>query len=321
MKSDKILVILEKHEDIAKEAINLLYNEGFELFFLESSNQIFNDRRIKYAEAILVRGATISKNIIEYMPNLKIVARSGVGIDNIDIDAATKSNVHVCNVPEANFISVAEHVLGMILTLSHQIIPGNTFVRQGVFDARYQFVGRELLGKTVGIIGFGKVGKMVSQMCVYGFNMNVLVYDPFIKNQDMLKIQFVDSPEVIYKKSDYITLHLPYTSKLHHFIGEKELLKMKESAYIINCARGGLIDEIALVKALKNGDIAGAGIDVYEEEPPTKNHILWDVEKVVATPHMGASTSESLSRMALGAAEEIIRVLNQESTKNSINLI
>jgi len=319
MKKDRILIKLENHEHITKEALDLLYSEKYELFFLENDNQIFNNKHAKQAKAILVRGAFISKKTIKYMPNLKVIARVGVGIDNIDIDTATKTNIYVCNVPEANFISVAEHVLSMILTLSHRLIPGNTSIREELFDARHQFIGTELMGKTIGIIGFGKIGKMLAQICVYGFNMNVLVYDPFIEDSNLLKVQLLNSPEAIYTNSDFITLHLPYTSELHHFIGEKELKKMKKTAYIINCARGGLIDEVALSKSIRNGDIAGAGIDVYEQERPPKNHVLWDLDEVIVTPHMGASTSESLSRMSLGAVEEIIRVLKNKKPKNALN--
>jgi len=315
----KIAILLEPYENIADEGISKLQNTELELVWLNNDNQLYNNQSIKDVSAILVRGAAVNEKIMTAMPKLKIIARAGVGTDNIEIETATERNIYVCNVPDANFISVAEHVLSMILALSHQVIPGNKKIREGAFEARHHYIGTELMGKTIGIFGFGRIGKMVAQICVYGFNMNVLAYDPFVKSTDIIKVRLVNNPDTIYDEADYITLHLPYTEEHHHYISEQELTKMKKSAYIINCARGGLIDEVALTNAIQRGEIAGAGVDVFEQEPPSINHVLWDSKEIIATPHMGASTSEALTRMAVGAAEEIIRVLNDDTPLNAIN--
>src|SRR5699024_9340631 len=297
----------------------MLENRDLDVYFLDKQEKVHADSKMKSCEAILVRGATIDRELIKVMPNLKVIDRSGVGTDNIDIDVATDEGVHVCNVPDANFISVSEHVLGLMLSLSHQIVSGDGAIREGNFDARHQYIGTELSGKCVGIIGFGRIGKMVAQKCIQGFDMNAIAYDPYVTNTDIAGVQVVETLDHIYKEADYITLHLPYTPSLNHFIGETEFEKMKSTSYVINCARGGLIDEVSLAKAVKQGVIAGAGIDVFEKEPPNIKHELWDVNGIIATPHMGASTEESLRKMATGAAMEIIRVLNKEEPRHSLN--
>lgn len=319
MKDDKVVILLEEHEEIAIDSIELLKNQEYELCYPKNCKEILSDPKIKKASAILVRGMEVDSATIESMPDLKVIARCGVGTDNIDIEAATKHDVFVCNVPDANFVSVSEHVLGMMMALSHQIVNGDKAIRQGNFQARHQYVGVEMSEKTLGIIGFGRIGRMVAEKCIGSFQMNVIAYDPYVKSTEMRNVELVDSPSSIYKKADYITLHLPYTQELHHFIGENELKEMKNKAFLINCARGGLIDEVALANAVRNGEIAGAGIDVFEKEPPSKNSELWSEDNVIVTPHMGASTKEALIRMAVGAANEITRVLKGESPLNSLN--
>ncbi|HLR71623.1 MAG TPA: hydroxyacid dehydrogenase [Pseudogracilibacillus sp.] len=321
MAKNKITVLLEGHEEIASEGIQLLEEKNYELFFPKSIDELLSNEEIRSSNALLVRGAIIERELIESMPNLKVIARSGVGTDNIDLEAATDANVFVCNVPDANFTSVAEHVIGMLVSLSHQIVNGDRAIRKGQFDARHQYMGSELTGKTIGVIGFGRIGQLVAKKCVQGLDMSVLAYDPYVKETDLEAVELVDSTDDIFENADFITLHLPYIPSLHHFINADVFKKMKKTAYIINCARGGLIDEVALADAIKHGEIAGAGIDVFQNEPPEKDHVLWDVENVIATPHMGASTNESLTRMAVGAVKEIIRVLDGEQPVNALNNI
>ena len=222
----------------------------------------------------------ISKEMIERMKNLKVIARSGVGVDNIDIQAATEKGVYVCNVPDANFVSVAEHVIGFIVSLSHQIVKSNYALKNGNFNVRHLYMGKELKGKTIGIIGFGKIGQLVAEKCVKGLSMNVLAFDPYVSETFIEKVQLVSDVDIIFKESDFISLHLPYISRLHHFVNEEKIKMMKSSAYLINCARGGLVDEVALAKAIKNKEIAGAGIDVFEKEPE-KNNSLLSLENVI----------------------------------------
>lgn len=321
MNKHKVLVLLEAHEEIAEEGLKKLEKNNIELVVRKNNTSLFEMKNLEEFEGVLVRGSIINREMIERMSNLKIIARSGVGVDNIDVQAATDNGVYVCNVPDANFISVAEHVIGMIISLSHQIVKANNALKDGNFNVRHLYMGIELKGKTIGIIGFGKIGQLVAKKCVEGLGMKVLVYDPYVsKVESNEDIRLVSDIDIIFEKSDFISLHLPYIPKLHHFINEDKLKKMKRSAYLINCARGGLVDEVALAKAIKNKEIAGAGIDVFEKEPPAKDNCLLSLENVIVTPHTAASTKESLTRMATGAAEEIIRVLNGERPKNNINI-
>lgn len=321
MDRGNVVVLLEGHEEIEEEGITYLQNKGYKVLFANDKQEIMNNTIYSSSEALLVRGAKVDKKLIENMSKLKVIARGGVGTDNIDIKAATEHDVYVCNVPYANYTSVAEHVIALILALSHQIKNGDRALRKGDFSARHTYVGQEVSGKTIGVIGFGKIGQLVAEKCMYGLGMNVIAYDPYVKEVKQKGVELIENVELIYEQADFITLHLPYNSLLHHIIDGSILKKMKKSTYLINCARGGLIDEIALAEAIKNKEIAGAGIDVFEIEPPAKDHILWGLENVIVTPHMGASTQDALVRMAVGAAKEIARVLGGEEPKNAQNQI
>lgn len=226
MSKKKIVILLEEHENIAKQGISLLKEKEYDLLFLEKNkNELLLTPEVLSSEAILVRGAIIESQLIENMLNLKVIARAGVGTDNIDIKHATKKGIYVCNTPNANFLSVAEHVIGLMISLSHQIVIGNELMKEGDFNARHSHIGSELKGKTIGIIGLGKIGKSVAQKCSYGFDMNVLAYDPYVKEKQDKKIKIVDSMDIMYKKADFISLHLPYTPNLHHFIDKSKLKK------------------------------------------------------------------------------------------------
>ncbi|MGM8365213.1 hydroxyacid dehydrogenase [Virgibacillus sp. W0181] len=318
MERKKVVLILEEHEEVAEEGIKKVEKENFDLSIIKNASNL--EEEVNDCQAIWVRGAKIARPIIECAPNLKIIARSGVGTDNIDVKAATDNDVFVCNVPDANFTSVAEHVVGLIIALSHQILNSDQALRKGDFNARHRFMGSELKGKTLGLIGFGRIGQLVANKCLRGLEMSVLVYDPYISNKDEYEnIQFVDDMDDILTNSDFISLHLPYTPALHHFINSKSFSKMKNSAFLLNCARGGLVDESALADALNSGQIAGAGIDVFEDEPPSQDYHLWNLDNIIVTPHMGASTREALTLMSVGAAEEIINVLQGQKPKNTVN--
>jgi len=318
MTKRKVLILLEEHEEIAVEGLRKLEEYNLEYTILKDKQSIMNASQF---EALLVRGTIIDRKLIENLPYLKIIARSGVGVDNIDVKIATEKNIYVCNVPDANFISVAEHVIGLIITLSHQIIRANSALSLGEFNVRHLYMGRELRSKTIGIIGYGRIGQLVAKKCIEGLEMNVLVYDPYINKSEVGNhINLVESVNDLLTNSDFISLHLPYTPSLHHFINSKAIKEMKKTAYLINCARGGLVDENALAYAIENGEIAGAGIDVFEQEPPSKNNRLLNLDEVIVTPHIAASTKESLALMAIGAAKEINRVLSGKKPKSNVNL-
>lgn len=229
MAKNKIVVLLEGHEEIADEGIQLLKAKDYELIFPKNINELLSNQTALFSEAILVRGAVIDQNLIKSMPNLKVIARSGVGTDNIDIEAATDQKIYVCNVPDANFTSVAEHVIGMLISLSHQIVNGDRAIRKGQFDARHRYMGSELTGKTIGVIGFGRIGQLVARKCQYGLDMNVLAFDPYVKETNLEGVQLVETTDDIFEKADFITLHLPYIPALHHFINEAVFKKMKKN--------------------------------------------------------------------------------------------
>ncbi len=317
MSEQKVLIILEKHEEIAKEGLEILKNHHIQYTIIKNTKSIEKHNRYK---ALLVRGAIIDDELIDSLPHLGIIARGGVGVDNIDIEYATKKNIYVCNVPDANFYSVAEHVIGLIISLSHQIVRANQALSHGDFNVRHLYIGNELKGKTIGIIGYGKIGELVAKKCINGLEMNVLVYDPYINAENKEGITFLENIDQLLIHSDFISLHLPFIPKLHHFINKDLISKMKNTAYLINCARGGLVDEQALATAIKRGELAGAGIDVFENEPPKIDNPLLNLETVIVTPHTAASTEESLALMATGAAREIVRLFNNETPINHVNL-
>ncbi|GAB7386679.1 hypothetical protein BSNK01_05150 [Bacillaceae bacterium] len=305
---------------IAKQGIERLKAAGCKVVMPEQFEQKSLLRLAADCDAILVRTAVISRELIENAPNLKVIARHGIGVDNIDLQAAAERGVYVCNVPYANVNSVAEHVVGMMISLAHQILRADKALRQGKFDVRHTYIGTELKGKTLGLIGFGNIGKSVARKCALGLEMRIMAYDPYVQiSKDMDYVRMVDSIDDILAEADFISLHLPYTPEMHHLFDKESFAKMKRNCIFINCARGGLVDEDALYEALKTGEIAGAGLDVFEQEPTPKHHPLWDLDNVIVTPHMAAHTEDSLVAMAVGAADEILRVLNGQEPISWVN--
>src|SRR5690625_3747445 len=204
MKTYKVVIFMEEHEEITPESEALLKDHQYELFYVKELTELLSNETYLLSDGLLVRGAIIDETLIRRMPNLKVIARAGVGTENIDIAAATENKVYVCNVPDANFNSVAEHVIGMILALSHQIVNGDKEIRTGNFAARHYYIGSELVGKTIGIIGFGRIGQLVAQKCVVGFNMNVLAYDPYVKKTKLEQTKIVHSVDEIFTQADFI---------------------------------------------------------------------------------------------------------------------
>jgi D-3-phosphoglycerate dehydrogenase len=306
-------------QKIAKEGVDRLEQAGLEVVF--SSKPV--DESLLEApadiDAILIRTAKIGRQLIEQCPSLKVIARHGIGVDNIDLEAASEKGVYVTNVPRSNVNSVAEHTVGMIISLAHHIVKADKELRKGHFEVRNIFIATELAGKTLGLIGYGNIGRLVAKKCAGGMEMNVIVYDPYVKEIDIEGVSLVNSIDEVLTQSDFVSLHIPYLKEMHHFINEDAFKKMKKTAYLINCARGGLVDEEALYHAIKSGEIAGAGFDVFEEEPAPKQHIWWELEQVIVTPHMAAHSEEALIRMAVGAADEIVNVLSGKEPVNCVN--
>lgn len=269
--------------------------------------------------ALIVRSPTkVTEKVFDAARQLKIVVRAGIGLDNIDIDAATKRGIVVANSPSGNVVTTAEHTLSLLMALARRIPQADISVKSEKWD-REKFVGTELYQKVLGVIGFGKVGSVVSKLA-QGLSMHVMAYDPFI-SKSVAVMQGVElvSLETLFKRADFITLHVPLSETTRYMIGKAQMAQMKRGVFIINCARGGLIDEKALCDAIVSGHIAGAALDVFEKEPPRGSPLL-QLDSVVCTPHLGASTEEAQVRVAVDSAQQVIDFLKLGVVRNAVNM-
>lgn len=271
-------------------------------------------------DALIVRSETkVDRDIIFAGVNLKIIGRAGVGVDNIDVNSATERGIIVVNAPEGNTISACEHTFALMLALARNIPSANASLKRGEWK-RKEFTGVELYGKTLGVIGLGRIGLAVSQRAL-SFGMEVIGYDPYIVKEKIIEMGIKPvSLDELYSKSDFITIHTPLTEDTRNLINKDAFLKMKQGVRIINCARGGIINERDLVWAIEEGIVAGAGIDVFEKEPLPPDSLLLQNDKIIVTPHLGASTVEAQERVAQIVVEDVIRVLNGEPVKNGVNI-
>ena len=268
--------------------------------------------------ALVVRSETkVTRDIIEASRELQVIGRAGIGVDNIDVVAATEKGVVVVNAPTGNIISAAEHAVALMLSLARHIPEANASLRGGKWE-RSRFLGTEVRGKTLGIIGLGQVGSEVARRA-RGLEMRVIANDPFVPEERarVLGVELVPL-DALLRESDFITVHTTLGEGTKKLIGQDELRLMKPAALIVNTARGGIVDEAALEKALREGWIAGAALDVFEKEPITK-HPLFEMDRVVVTPHLGASTAEAQERVAVDVAEQIIAVLRGEPARYAVN--
>ncbi|WP_421658386.1 phosphoglycerate dehydrogenase [Leptothermofonsia sp. ETS-13] len=277
-------------------------------------------RIISEYDALMIRSSTrVTKDVIEAGDNLKIIGRAGVGVDNVDVLAATRKGIVVVNSPEGNTIAAAEHALALMMAMSRYIPDANQSVKSGKWD-RKSFTGVEVYKKTLGIVGLGKIGAHVATVA-RAMGMKLLAYDPFISHEraEQLGCRLVEL-DLLLQESDYITLHIPKTPETKHLINAEAIAKMKPTARIINCARGGIIDEAALAEALKQGRIAGAALDVYEEEPLKDSPLKELGKEIVMTPHLGASTEEAQVNVAIDVAEQIRDVLLGLPARSAVNI-
>ncbi|MBV9467610.1 MAG: phosphoglycerate dehydrogenase [Abitibacteriaceae bacterium] len=270
-------------------------------------------------DALMVRSQTkITRPVIEATHKLQVVGRAGVGVDNIDLPAATERGIIVVNSPAGNTVAVAELTLGMMLALVRRLVPASSSMTQGEWK-RSQFTGNQLYGKTLGVIGTGRIGTEVIKRA-HSFGMKVLGYDPFLTTAraTQLNIEATTTEEIL-RRSDFITLHVPLTKENKHLINADAIAMMRDGAYIINCSRGGIVDEQALYEALTAGKLGGAGLDVYENEPP-KDSPLLQLDNVVLTPHLGASTEEAQVEVAVDVAQQIVDVFSGRPPQSAVNL-
>ncbi|MDH7506409.1 MAG: hydroxyacid dehydrogenase [Candidatus Thermoplasmatota archaeon] len=313
----KILITDKTENDV----IQKLKDAGYEVTFNEMDpNTLLKE--ISNYDALMVRSRTkVTKEVVEAgaKGKLKVIGRAGIGVDNIDIQTAAKNKIKVVNAPTGATSSVAELALLHMLALARQLPKADSSTKKGEW-LKKQLKGNELFGKTLGLIGTGNIGKLLAKYAK-ALNMEVIGYDPFVPKEVMKKdgIKKIDELGKLMETSDFISLHIPHTPETHYIINENMLAKMKTSAFLINCARGGVVDEKALYNALKNGKIAGAAMDVFEQEPPAKDNPLLTLDNVVVTPHIGANTKEGQLKAGLITAEQIIKVLKGEEPDFWVN--
>jgi D-3-phosphoglycerate dehydrogenase len=273
----------------------------------------------KGVDAVLIRSATkMDAEAIAAAKGLRVIARAGVGLDNVDIPASTAAGVMVVNAPTSNIVSAAELAIALLLASARFVSPAHAALRNGKW-ARSKYTGAELFEKTLGIVGFGRIGQLVAHR-MQAFGMNVIAYDPYLQpaKAAQLNVELVELDELL-KRSDFITIHLPKTKETANLIGEEALKKVKPEVRIINAARGGVLDETALYKAIKEGRVAGAGLDVYSTEPCTDSP-LFELDQVVATPHLGASTDEAQERAGIAVAVSVRKALGGELVPDAVNV-
>lgn len=304
--SEEGIRLLQNKEDIAADVRTGLSPEELE-------------QAIGEYDAIIVRSKTqVTKAVIEQATRLKVIARAGVGVDNVDVEAATKKGIMVMNTPQGNTMSTCELTMAMLLALSRDVCRTVAKLKGGSWDKK-AYEGAELVGKTLGVVGLGRIGGEVAKRAL-SFGLRVVCYDPFA-SEDVarrLEVKLVSFDDLL-RESDYITFHTPLTEETRHMVSYPEFQAMKPGVRIINCARGGLINEKALYQAVKEGKVAGCALDVFEEEPP-KDRALIELDQVICTPHVGAQTEEAQRNVAVQVAEQVIDALDGKMVRNTLNI-
>jgi D-3-phosphoglycerate dehydrogenase len=294
-----------------EEGIEVDVNTGLEP---EALKKIIGDY-----DGLIIRSATkVTEDLLTAATRLKVVGRAGIGLDNVDIPAATKRGIVVMNTPGGNIITTAEHAIGMLLALSRNIPEGTASLKTGRWDKK-KLQGREIYNKVLGVIGFGKIGSIVADRA-RGLKMQVIVYDPFVTPDQIEKSGFENvTLEEVFKRSDYITVHVPKLKETLNLLNKEAFAKMKDGVMIINCARGGIVNEDDLLDALKAGKVAGAALDVFQNEPPGICPLI-EHERLICTPHLGASTLEAQTKVAVDIAGQIIDYLKYGTILNAVNV-
>ena len=247
-------------------------------------------------------------------PKLKMIAKPGIGVDNIDLDAATTRGILVCNTPDAPSESTAEHAVALLMAVAKRVMVGDMHLRGAADFGRDDMRGTELLGSKLGIVGYGRIGRRVAEMCALGIRMQVTIYDPLLASDVALPagVSRTDDVDAIFSENQFVTLHTPLLPATHHLANERRLRLMKPGSYLINASRGGVVDEGALIKVLQEGHLAGAGLDVFDPEPPLADNPLLKMNNVVLTPHIASNTDAGMAAMQAGTVENIVNILKGE---------
>jgi len=314
----KILVTPRSFVSASDKPMKLLTEKGYEIQSNDTGRPYKKEEMLNLVsdiDGIIIGIDELSAEIIEKANKLKVISKYGTGLDNIDINMATKKKITVTNTPAANVDAVADLTFGFILSLARRIPEADRKTKNGEWE---KIIGKSVWEKTLGIIGLGKIGRQIVRRA-QGFKMNILVYDivkdeKFAQNYD---IKYVNLKEILHK-SDYITIHIPLNDATRHMIDHKELELVKEDAFLINTSRGGIINEEALYNALKDKKLRGAALDVYVNEPPGKS-LLMELDNIIMTPHIGAYTEEAIENMGIQAAQNLIDVLEGREPQNRVN--
>jgi len=307
-------------EPLAESGLALLREDAEVDVRPELATEGLADAIASYA-ALIVRSQTkVTAEVLDRAESLRVIGRAGIGLDNVDVDAATRRGVLVVNAPQSNIVSAAEHTIALLLAQARNIPQANAHLKAGRWE-RQRFQGVELFGKTLGVVGLGRVGAMVAQRA-QAFGMRVVGYDPYVSRDRAraLGVELMPNLEAVLVQSDFLTIHLPRTPETEGLIGERELALLKDGARLVNTSRGGIVDERALVGALRDGRLAGAALDVFDQEPVPRAHPLLVFEQVVATPHLGASTQEAQDKTGTAIAEMVRLALRGEFVPYAVNV-
>jgi D-3-phosphoglycerate dehydrogenase len=306
-------------EKIADAGVDLL-RRHFDVDVITDMDEDALPGAIGSYDAIVIRSATkLTADVIDRADRLKVIGRAGIGVDNVDVPAATKRGIIVANAPESNTIAAAEHTIAMMLAQARNIPQADASLKSGKWE-RSKFGGVEVYEKMLGVLGFGRIGQLVAERAK-AFGMTVLAYDPFVAAERYRELgaERAESPEDLYERSDVVTIHLPKTPETIDYVNAESFARMKDGVRIVNCARGELIDLAALEDAIRSGKVAGASLDVFPGEPVTE-HPLFAYENVVVTPHLGASTAEAQDRAGVITAEQVVAALNGDLVSNAVNI-
>ncbi|HEY6101524.1 MAG TPA: phosphoglycerate dehydrogenase, partial [Anaeromyxobacter sp.] len=306
-------------DDLSPEAVRILRDAGLDVDVKVGLKPDELEAIVGDYDALAVRSATkVTARLLERAQRLRVIGRAGIGVDNVDLEAATRRGIVVMNTPGGSSVTVAELALAMILDLSRHVASATASVKAGKWEKK-RFQGHELAGKTLGVVGIGNIGSVLVDRA-QAMKMRVIAYDPFISPEAAAKLgaSLVDL-DALWRESDVISIHVPLTEKTRNLVDASVLATVKKGAILVNCARGGIVDEKALADALASGHLGGAALDVFEKEPPPPDHPLLRLDGFVCTPHIGASTEEAQSAVAVAVAEQLVAYLRDGVVKNAVN--
>jgi D-3-phosphoglycerate dehydrogenase / 2-oxoglutarate reductase len=312
----KILVA----DDVSEMGLEPLRAAGFAVEKRTGLKLAELSEALRDVDGLVVRSETkVTPELMNAATRLRVIGRAGVGVDNIDVAAATERGIVVMNAPDGNTITTAEHTIALMVSLARRVPQANRSLSDGRWD-RKRFIGVELQGKTLGIVGLGRIGRVVANRA-RAFGMTIVAYDPFVAPDQARDLELEIAPlDEVFARADFLTVHTPLTAETRGIVGASAFSKMKRGVRVINCARGGLVDERALLAAIKEGIVAGAALDVFEQEPPPVDHPLLSLDEVIATPHLGASTTEAQEGVALTVAEQMRDYLLTGALRGAVNV-